>query len=178
MADLDTIPKLTLPSARPYPFTFALATTALVLIDLQRDFLLPGGFGAEQCRNPDIFAQTRAIIPAVQRVLEAFRAFDGHVIHTREGHLPSLADVPASKRLRQKDSPAGKGVAGVGDTGAMGRLLVRGEYGHGIVDELAPWPSEDVVDKPGKGSFWGTDLHRILLARGVTHLVFAGVTTE
>lgn len=175
--DLDSLPKLTLTAARPYPFSFPLST-ALILIDLQRDFLLPGGFGDEQCGNPDVFNKARTIVPTVQRVLEAFRSFDGHVIHTREGHMPSLADLPASKRLRQKDSPSGEGVAGIGDEGKMGRLLVRGEYGHDIVDELTPWPSEDVVDKPGKGSFWGTNLHRILLARGITHLVFAGVTTE
>lgn len=178
MMDFASLPTLRLAKARPYPFSFPLSSTALILIDLQRDFLAPGGFGAEQCRNPDMFNQVRNIVPAVQRVLEAFRSFDGHVIHTREGHKPNLADLPASKKLRQKNSPSGKGVAGIGDEGSMGRLLVRGEYGHDIVDELTPWPGEDVVDKPGKGSFWGTNLHRILLARGITHLIFAGVTTE
>lgn len=170
--------KLTLPNARPYPFTFPLASTALILIDLQRDFLDPGGFGEIQCGDRVIFSQARKIVPAVQRVLDIFRSFDGHVIHTREGHRASLADLPANKKLRQVDSPSGHHILGIGEEGPMGRLLVRGEYGHDIVDELTPWPSEDVVDKPGKGSFWGTNLHRILLARGITHLIFAGVTTE
>lgn len=176
--DPASLPKLKLTNARPYPFAFPIASTALILIDLQRDFLDPGGFGDIQCRNPDVFSQTRKIVPTVQRLLNAFRSFDGHVIHTREGHQPNLADLPASKKLRQKNHPDANGIAGVGDAGPMGRLLVRGEYGHDIVDELTPWPGESVVDKPGKGSFWGTNLHRILLARGITHLIFAGVTTE
>lgn len=177
--DQSSLPKLKLANARPYPFIFPVATTALILIDLQRDFLDPGGFGEIQCHDTETFNQTRKIVPTVQRLLEAFRSFDGHVIHTREGHQPNLADLPASKTLRQKGNPnGGKDLAVIGDAGPMGRLLVRGEYGHDIVNELTPWPGEDVVDKPGKGSFFGTNLHRILLARGVTHLVFAGVTTE
>lgn len=171
-------PKLKLGKARPYPFIFPIASTALILIDLQRDFLDQGGFGEIQCRNSDIFNQARKIIPSVQRLLDAFRSFNGHVIHTREGHQPNLADLPASKKWRQKGNPDGNGVVSIGDEGPMGRLLVRGEYGHDIVDDLTPWPGEDVVDKPGKGSFWSTNLHRILLARGITHLIFAGVTTE
>lgn len=177
--DQGSLPKLKLANARPHPFIFPVATTALILIDLQRDFLDPGGFGEIQCHDTETFNQTRKIVPTVQRLLEVFRSFDGHVIHTREGHQPNLADLPASKTLRQKGNPdGGKDLAVIGDAGPMGRLLVRGEYGHDIVDELTPWPGEDVVDKPGKGSFFGTNLHRILLARGVTHLIFAGVTTE
>lgn len=173
------ITNLDLPNASPYAFTFPLATTALLLIDLQRDFLDPGGFGAIQCNDQELFAQTRQIIPTVRRVLDVFRQVEGsHIIHTREGHRPDLADLPASKRLRQVGNPTGHHTLGIGEQGPMGRLLVRGEYGHDIVDELTPWPGEDVVDKPGKGSFWGTKLHRILLARGVTHLIFVGVTTE
>lgn len=171
-------PLLSLPNARPYAFQFPLSTTALIIIDIQRDFVDPGGFGEVQCGNDEIFSKARAIVPAVKRVLDAFRSFGGHVIHTREGHQPDLADLPASKRLRQISAPNGHHGIGIGDQGPMGRLLVRGEYGHDIIEELTPWPGETVIDKPGKGSFWGTDIHRVLLSRGITHLLFAGVTTE
>ncbi|KAK0648027.1 glutamyl-tRNA amidotransferase subunit A [Cercophora newfieldiana] len=169
---------LSLPNARPYAFQFPLATTALIIIDIQRDFVDPGGFGEIQCGNDEIFSRARAIVPTVKKVLDAFRSAGAHVIHTREGHQPDLADLPASKRLRQISAPNGHHTLGIGDQGPMGRLLVRGEYGHDIIDELTPWPGEIVIDKPGKGSFWGTDIHRILLSRGITHLLFAGVTTE
>ena len=99
-------------------------------------------------------------------------------MHTREGHLPDLSDLPASKRLRQTTAPNGHHTIGIGGPGPMGRLLVRGEYGHDIIDELRPLPGEVVIDKPGKGSFWETGYHRALLARGITHLLLAGVTTE
>ncbi|KAI9157946.1 Allophanate hydrolase [Paramyrothecium foliicola] len=171
-------PQLSLPSARPYSYEFPLASTALVIIDIQRDFVDPGGFGSVQCGNDELFSQARSIVPAVRKVLDKFRAFNGHVIHTREGHQSDLADLPASKRLRQISAPNGHHQLGIGDQGPMGRLLVRGEYGHDIVDELTPIPGEAVIDKPGKGSFWGTSLHRELLSRGITHLLFAGVTTE
>lgn len=169
---------LSLSSARPYQFQFPIDTTALIVIDIQRDFVDPGGFGSVQCGNPEVFSQARAIVPAVQRVLDRFRSIGGQVIHTREGHQPDLADLPASKSLRQKDNPNGHHDIGIGDQGPMGRLLVRGEYGHDIIDELTPWPGEVVIDKPGKGSFWATPLHRILLSRGITHLLFTGVTAE
>lgn len=169
---------LSLPNARPYAFEFPLSTTALILIDIQRDFVDPGGFGFIQCENPDIFAKARSIVPTVKKVLDVFRSYGGHVIHTREGHQPDLADLPAAKKLRQISAPHGHHNMTIGDQGPMGKLLVRGEYGHDIVDELTPWPSETVIDKPGKGSFWGTDIHRVLLAKGITHLIFAGVTTE
>lgn len=99
-------------------------------------------------------------------------------MHTREGHLPDLSDLPASKRLRQTTAPNGHHTISIGGPGPMGRLLVRGEYGHDIIDELRPLPGEVVIDKPGKGSFWKTGFHRALLARGITHLLLAGVTTE
>ncbi|KAM7205201.1 putative hydrolase [Naviculisporaceae sp. PSN 640] len=169
---------LSLARARPYAFEFPLSKTALVIIDIQRDFVDPGGFGSIQCGNDEIFSKARAIVPTVKKVLDIFRSAGGHVIHTREGHQPDLADLPAAKKLRQISNPNGHHNMGIGDQGPMGRLLVRGEYGHDIVDELTPWPGETVIDKPGKGSFWGTDIHRIFLARGVTHLLFAGVTTE
>lgn len=168
---------LTIP-ARPYAFSFPLDKTALIIIDIQRDFVDPGGFGSIQCGDDDIFAQARSVVPATRKVLDAFRAHGGHVLHTREGHRPDLSDLPASKRMRQISAPNGHHEMGIGDKGPMGRLLVRGEYGHDIVDELMPWPTETIIDKPGKGSFWGTGIHRELLSRGVTHLIFAGVTTE
>ncbi|OAG01390.1 glutamyl-tRNA amidotransferase subunit A [Paraphaeosphaeria sporulosa] len=167
-----------LPSARPYAYEFPFATTALIIIDIQRDFVDPGGFGSVQCGNDTVFSKARSIVPAVQKVLDIFRSVNGHVIHTREGHQADLADLPASKKLRQISAPSGHHTLGIGDNGPMGRLLVRGEYGHDIIDELTPFPGESVIDKPGKGSFWGTGLHRELLARGITHLLFAGVTTE
>ena len=167
-----------LPSARPYAFKFRPESTALIVIDMQRDFLDIGGYGELQCANETVFASVRKVIPQTQRVLEAARKLGLHVLHTREGHRPDLSDLPASKRLRQKLAPSGHHVLGIGDVGPMGRLLVRGEHGHEIIDELTPFPGELVVDKPGKGSFWNTTLHRALLARGVTHLLIAGVTTE
>lgn len=169
---------LSLPNARPYAYRFPLATTALIIIDIQRDFVDPGGFGAIQCGNDEIFATARNIVPTVRKLLDVFRSVGSTVVHTREGHQPDLADLPASKRLRQISNPNGHHTMGIGDQGPMGRLLVRGDYGHDIVDELTPWPGEVVIDKPGKGSFFGTDIHRQLLTRGVTHLIFAGVTTE
>lgn len=169
---------LELPSARPYAFRFPLATTALIIIDVQRDFVDPGGFGSIQCGDDAVFSKARAIVPAIVSLLELFRSADAHVIHTREGHQPDLADLPAAKKLRQINAPEGHHSMGIGDKGPMGRLLVRGEYGHDVIDELTPWPGELVVDKPGKGSFFGTQFHRELLARGITHLLFTGVTTE
>lgn len=170
--------KLSLPDARPYPFTFPPATTAFIIIDMQRDFLDPNGFGSIQCGNPEIFSSVRNIVKNVQKALEVARAMGMQVIHTREGHRPDLSDLPAAKKLRQISAPHGHHTMGIGDQGPMGRLLVRGEWGHDIIDELKPYPGEPVIDKPGKGSFWGTGLHRTLLARGITHLLFAGVTTE
>jgi allophanate hydrolase len=167
-----------LPTARPYAYRFRPESTALIVIDMQRDFLDVGGYGELQCANEEIFASVRKVIPQTKRVLKAARKLGLHVLHTREGHRPDLSDLPASKRLRQKQAPSGHHVLGIGDDGPMGRLLVRGEHGHGIIDELAPYPGELVIDKPGKGSFWDTTLHRALLARGVTHLFIAGVTTE
>ena len=170
--------KLSLPNARPYSFNFPLATTAFIIIDMQRDFLDPNGFGFIQCGNPEIFSSVRKIVPTVQKVLDVARAVGMQVIHTREGHRPDLSDLPAAKRLRQISAPDGHHTMGIGDQGPMGRLLVRGEWGHDVIDELKPHPGEAIIDKPGKGSFWNTGLHRILLARGITHLIFAGVTTE
>jgi biuret amidohydrolase len=155
--------------AEPYEFTFEPDQTALLIIDMQRDFVDPGGFG--EALGNDV-SQLRQILPALQRVLEAARAAGIDVIHTREGHRPDLADLAPAKRAR------GRLETGIGDAGPMGRILVRGEYGHDIVDELKPLPSEPVIDKPGKGAFYATDLDAILNARGITHLIVTGVTAE
>ncbi|KAF2213241.1 hypothetical protein CERZMDRAFT_96904 [Cercospora zeae-maydis SCOH1-5] len=165
-------------SARPYPYKFRAESTALIIIDMQRDFVDFNGFGQIQCGNDDIFKRVRNIVPRTQKALEAARSLGLYVVHTREGHKPDLSDLPPSKKLRQISAPSGHHTMGIGDQGPMGRLLVRGEYGHDIIDELRPIPGEPVIDKPGKGSMWDTNLHRTLLARGITHLLFAGVTTE
>jgi hypothetical protein len=131
--------------------------------------VLPGGFGA--ALGNDVSLLRRTVAP-LQRVLAAARAAGLFVVHTREGHRPDLSDCPPAKLARA--NPALR----IGDAGPMGRILVRGEYGHDIVDELAPLPGEPVVDKPGKGSFHATDLGAILRARGIDSLVVTGVTTE
>lgn len=165
-------------AAKPYKFTFQTQRTALVIIDVQKDFVDPNGFGAIQCGSDDIFAQVRNVVPKIRKVLDVSRGIGLHVFHTREGHEPGLSDLASSKRDRQLNSPNGHHTLGIGQEGAMGRLLVRGEEGHDIVDELKPLPEEVIIDKPGKGSFWGTQFHRKLMARGITHLLFCGVTTE
>jgi nicotinamidase-related amidase len=156
-------------SAEPYDYSFDFSSTALLCIDFQRDFVEPGGFG-ESLGN-DV-SRLRSAIAPTQRVLAAFRAADALVIHTREGHREDLTDLFPAKRDR------GNPTLRIGDDGPMGRLLVRGSLGHGIVPELAPVEGEVVLDKPGKDAFYGTDLETILRARGVTHLVVTGVTTE
>ncbi|KAK5170682.1 uncharacterized protein LTR77_005272 [Saxophila tyrrhenica] len=171
-------PTYALETAKPYAFRFDPKRTALVIIDVQKDFVDPAGFGSIQCGSAEIFATVRSVVSRIKTALGASRSLGLHVVHTREGHVPDLSDLPASKRYRQVNSPSGHHTLGIGDQGPMGRLLVRGEEGHDIVNELAPLPGECVIDKPGKGSFWATDLHRKLMARGITHLLFAGVTTE
>ena len=156
-------------TAEPYEFEFDPRTTALVMIDFQRDFVDPGGFG--EALGNDVSLLRRAVAPAA-RVLEVARAIGMLVVHTREGHRPDLADCPPTKRAR------GRLKAGIGDPGPMGRILVRGEYGHDIVKELAPVTGEPVVDKPGKGAFYATDLQAILTHRAIAQLVVCGVTTE
>lgn len=165
------------PDTRPFGVAFPPSTTALVLIDMQRDFLEQDGFGAIACEDPAVFSRVREIVPNVQRALEAARSVGMHVIYTREGHLPNLSDLPAAKKLRQVCAPNGGQSMGIGNEGPMGRLLVRGERGHDIIDELKPFAGEPIIDKPGKGSFWGTGFHRLLLARGITRIILTGVTT-
>ncbi|GAA4458744.1 cysteine hydrolase [Phytohabitans houttuyneae] len=155
--------------ARPAPFTFDPISTALLVIDMQRDFLLPGGFG--ETLGNDV-SQLRRTIAPLAALLAAWRAAGLTVIHTREGHLPDLSDCPPAKLARGAPSMR------IGDEGPLGRILIRGEYGHDIVDELAPVPGEPVVDKPGKGAFYATELGELLDERKVVSLLVAGVTTE
>jgi biuret amidohydrolase len=156
-------------AATPFAYQFELAQAALVIIDMQRDFVEPGGFG-ESLGNDVRLLQ--AIVPTCRAVLDAWRAAGGFVVHTREAHRPDLSDCPPAKRLRGAPSRR------IGDAGPMGRILVAGEPGNQIVDALAPVDGEPVVDKPGKGAFYATGLHEALQHRGITHLVFMGVTTE
>jgi nicotinamidase-related amidase len=155
--------------AEPYAFDFDPAHAALLIIDMQRDFLEPGGFGA--MLGNDVGQLRRTIAPN-KRLLAAFRQAGLLVMHTREGHRPDLADLPPAKKIR------GRSATCIGDAGPMGRILVRGEPGHDIIAELYPEPGEPVIDKPGKGAFFATDLHAILQNRGITQLVVTGVTTE
>jgi nicotinamidase-related amidase len=155
--------------ARPYPYDLVPGHTALVVIDMQRDFIEKGGFG--DSLGNDV-ARLEAIMPTTAGLIALFRRHGWTIVHTREAHKPDLSDCPPSKIRRGNPS------LHIGEVGAMGRLLVSGEPGNQIVDSLAPLDDEIVVDKPGKGMFWATGLHERFQALGITHLVFAGVTTE
>ena len=155
--------------AEPYELEFDPATTALVIIDMQRDFVMPGGFG--EALGNDV-KQLQVTIAPTKAILEGARKAGILVVHTREGHRPDLSDCPPSKLVR------GKGKVRIGDPGPMGRILVRGEVGHDIVPELYPIAGEVVIDKPGKGAFFATDLELILRDRGIKTLMVCGVTTE
>jgi nicotinamidase-related amidase len=155
--------------AEPYDFEFDPKKTSLLMIDFQRDFVYPGGFG-ESLGNDTSFLL--AALPAAERVLKACRAAGMFVIHTREGHRADLSDLPRAKYERGKPS------LHIGDEGPMGRLLVRGSYGHDIVEELYPIEGEPVIDKPGKGAFYATDLDTILKMKGIERMIACGVTTE
>ena len=156
--------------AKPYEYQFKVDETALIIIDMQRDFCAAGGFG-EKLGN-DI-TPTKEIIEPLQKVLAAARDTEMMVIYTREGHRSDLSDCPPSKLERSRRQGAG-----IGDEGPMGRILIRGEYGHDIVDELQPLEGEPVIDKPGKGAFYKTDLGLILQNKGIKNLIVAGVTTH
>ena len=156
-------------SAQPFAFGLALRHAALVIIDMQRDFVEPGGFGESLGNDVSLL---QAIVPTCVAVLAAWRRAGAFVVHTREAHLPDLSDCPVAKR--ERGSPSLR----IGDVGPMGRILVAGEPGNQIIPELAPVAGELVIDKPGKGAFYATRLHQVLQDRGITQLVFMGVTTE
>ena len=155
--------------AEPQALTVDLTRSALLIIDMQKDFLQPGGFGESLGNDVSLLA---AAIDPCRALLSAARRHGMLVIHTREGHRPDMLDAPAAKVERGVPS------ARIGDPGPMGRILIRGEPGHDLIPELYPQAGEPVIDKPGKGAFYATDIHTILCNRGIENLIVCGVTTE
>jgi biuret amidohydrolase len=155
--------------AEPSKISVNLSELALVMIDMQRDFLEPGGFG--EALGNDV-SMLRASIEPCRQLLAGLREAGVLIIHTREGHRPDMSDAHAAKVER------GSAKTRIGDIGPMGRILIRGEPGHDIIRELYPQAGEPVIDKPGKGAFYATDLDTILIAKGKTTLLVCGVTTE
>jgi nicotinamidase-related amidase len=162
----------------PWPYDGALdpSNTTLIVIDMQTDFCGKGGY--IDLLGYDI-SVTRAPIEPIGKVMTRMRKLGYHVMHTREGHRPDLADLPANKRWRSRRvQGGGPAQTGIGDVGPCGRVLVRGEPGWEIIPELAPLPGEPIIDKPGKGSFYATDLDMILRQRGIRNIVLTGITTD
>ena len=155
--------------AQPFAYELPPDKVALVVIDMQRDFIEEGGFGETLGNDVSLL---QAIVPTVEALIALARREDWFVVHTREGHKPDLSDCPKAKRER------GNPTLRIGDAGPMGRILIHGEDGHDIVPSLKPIAGELLIDKPGKGSFYATPLGAELEKRGITHLIFAGVTTE
>lgn len=155
-------------AAKPFEFSFDPQSTALIVIDMQRDFVLPGGFGEALGNNVEPMSK---IIPNLKALLECCRKHNMLIIHTREGHRQDLSDCPPAKLMRG-------GKKFIGEPGPMGRILVRGEYGHDFIDELKPLKGEIILDKPGKDAFYATDLELILQNKGIKSLIVCGVTTE
>lgn len=153
----------------PGPIDINLSTTAAIIIDMQRDFMEPGGFGETLGNDVSLL---RSVIAPCGRLLSALRERHVFTIHTREGHRPDLSDAPIAKLERGNPSHR------IGQAGPMGRILIRGEAGHDIIEELYPRPGEPVIDKPGKGAFYATELGPMLINRRVETLLVCGVTTE